>query len=231
MYGFIQNVVRYMTVARILINMSEGELGESCVDNKADVDKSLERTKKPKLSFGINQILGEQRCSRSSSREASTSDKCDSDNEREASDTGRSRSTSPVTSPTLSSLKYDEAFAHAHGVFPLDLATGSLLPLAGCGLYRSSHGVVKVPAQRPHPMFQMFNPYSIPWIDFRRDRFGGGHASSMSYILHMSLSCHMSYVWCITVIYLHCYYTHHTEQLPVYYVCIPVRAATLETDR
>lgn len=173
--------------------MSEKEVNDSSDDINVEGDRSVEKVKKPKLSFGITQILGDRTRSRSSSPASSingtSDDKCDSDNEREISDNGRSRSTSPVTSPTLSTSKYDEAFAHAQGIYPLDLATGTLLPLGGCGLYRSAHGVVKVPAQRPHPMIHMFNPYSIPWIDFRRDRFGGGHASSMFLKILISNAC------------------------------------------
>lgn len=156
--------------------MSDKETIESCgEDSQENSEKIVECTNKPKLSFGINAILGERKRSRSLSPTISlagtTEQKEDSDHDNVDSDNDHSRSSSPVTSPTLSTSKYDESFAQ--NLYPLDLASSALLPLAGCGLYRGTHGVVKVPAQRPHPMLHMFNPYNIPWIDFRRDRYGG----------------------------------------------------------
>ncbi|XP_052771125.1 T-cell leukemia homeobox protein 3-like [Mya arenaria] len=170
---------------------------ESKSDKRKATDKHEQiQVKKPHLSFGISQILGSRGFCKSRSLSPSDckidvtddeEERCASDNdvdgiddvERELSDTeadGRkSPSRSAASSPALSTSKYEDALnAHAHTMYSLDLSGTPLLPLAaGCGLYRTSTGLIKVPAQRPHPMLHMFNPYNIPWIDFRRDRFGG----------------------------------------------------------
>jgi len=162
---------------------------EKCCESDVEDDANIvELPKKPMLSFGINRILGKRNVgrSRSPSPTFSHSDTyCDHDSDNDDEENidieqnnsdvePRSTPSSRASSPSLSTSKYDVAFASpAQSIYPLDLATSALLPLPGCSLYRSGHGIVKVPAQRPHTMLHMFNPYSIPWMDFRRDRFGG----------------------------------------------------------
>ncbi|XP_052227026.1 T-cell leukemia homeobox protein 3-like isoform X2 [Dreissena polymorpha] len=164
-------------------NDTQKEKHDSSSESKSPV-------KKPHLSFGISQILSgkSSRNSMSPSPTDSVSDvidandvKSDSENEHELDIENEDRiysegegRKSPSTSPALSASKYQAALAsHAQAMYSLDFAGTPLFSLAGCGLYRgTSGGLVKVPAQRPHPMLQMFNPYNIPWIDFRRDRFG-----------------------------------------------------------
>lgn len=171
--------------------MAETDKTEADQDQKSFKEESddepcvAEIPKKPLLSFGINRILGERTLTRSRTPSPSTcmshgeenDQQCESDTELDVTHSDaepRSTSSSPRSSPSLSPSKYDAVFSSpAHSIYPLDLASSGLLPLPGCGLYRGSHGIVKVPAQRPHAMLQMFNPYSIPWMDFRRDRFGG----------------------------------------------------------
>lgn len=46
----------------------------------------------------------------------------------------------------------------------------------GCVPYLTnseSTGVIRVPTHRPHPVVPLWPNYSIPWVDIRRDRFGG----------------------------------------------------------
>lgn len=163
----------------------EDVVSKSSCSEESNEPLKKEILKKPSLSFGINRILGERK-SRSPSLTSSHEDdtehcesdidiKDDADVEETHSDVEpRSTSSSPALSPSFTTSKYDAAFmSQAHSLYPLDLTTSALLPLPGCGLYRSGHGIVKVPAQRPHTVLHMFNPYNIPWMDFRRDRFGG----------------------------------------------------------
>ena len=166
--------------------MSKEDSKESQSETKhmKDSDSAEQKATKPRLSFGITRILGESRQrSRSLSpkkdRKDSSSDfevdDSDADviSDHEQNDVEETRSESPSSSPTLSTSKYDGSLGQSPSIYPLDLASSAMFPLAGCGLYRGPHGVIKVPAQRPHPMMQLFTPYSIPWVDFRRDRFGG----------------------------------------------------------
>jgi len=177
-------------------NLKEKNDSDEKIKNNSDIENEIKKevkheVKRPHLSFGISQILGchSRTRSRSSSPSCSKVDvtddedeRCesdvdvnDSDHELSDSDAQKSPSHSVTSSPTLSASKYEEALqAHARSMYPLDLTGTSLFPLgAACGLYRTSAGLVKVPAQRPHPVLHMLNPYNIPWIDFRRDRFGG----------------------------------------------------------
>ena len=132
------------------------------------------------LSFGINRILGDKRSEsvRSDSPNIHvTSDDDVSENgdvnpvqRCPESPFDRSRTPSP-SSPRLPTQKYD-AVDMVPSVYPYELAN-TMIPFTGCGIYRGPHGVIKVPAHRAQPVMQLFAPYSIPWVDFRRDRFGG----------------------------------------------------------
>lgn len=132
------------------------------------------------LSFGINRILGERNSQRSRSETPDIHVASDDDvsvsgdvtpvPRYSQSPVDRSRTPSPST-PRVQSPKYD-AVTMLPSVYPYDLAN-AMIPFTGCGVYRGPHGVIKVPAHRAQPVMQLFTPYSIPWVDFRRDRFGG----------------------------------------------------------
>lgn len=169
---------------------------QNCSKDDNDIDVVMELPKKPLLSFGINRILGERDVNRSRSPSPEIShENSESDVEQNDAELNghRSTSSSPAFMTSASPSKYDMTFtSHAHSIYPLDVASSTLLPLAGCGLYRGSHGIVKVPAQRPHTMLHMFSPYSIPWMDFRRDRFGGKkieHFWMMKHVLYVCVIC------------------------------------------
>lgn len=148
-------------------------------------EKTIKFLEKPlNLSFGINRILGEKRSQRTRSvspnivHVASDDDVSEIDDvthteRRSPSPTERSRTPSPSSpsSPKLQSLNYDTV-TMLPSVYPFDISN-TMLPFTGCGMYRGPHGVIKVPAHRAQPVMQLFTPYSIPWVDFRRDRFGG----------------------------------------------------------
>ena len=152
---------------------------ENPISNNENEIKCLD--KPLNLSFGINRILGEKRTQRVHSASSSivhvTSDVDVSDSDepahvqrRSQSPTERSGASSP-SSPTMQAQKYD-TLTMLPSVYPFDL-TNTMIPFTGCGVYRGPHGVIKVPAHRAQPVMQLFTPYAIPWVDFRRDRFGG----------------------------------------------------------
>ena len=158
------------------------DLKENVAGDRRSGDETMSQClEKPlNLSFGINRILGDKR---------SPSTRSDSPNIRVTSDDDvsvngdvtsvqrcsqspldRSRTPSP-SSPRLQTQKYD-AVTIVPSIYPYELAN-SMIPFTGCGIYRGPHGVIKVPAHRAQPVMQLYAPYSIPWVDFRRDRFGG----------------------------------------------------------
>ena len=153
--------------------------------NRKEVDMKL-LDKPLNLSFGINRILGDKRTQRellaspntvhvSSDVEVSDSEGHSEHNnetvERPSrSPAERSEASSPA-SPTLHTQKFDPV-TMLPSMYPFEL-TNSMLPFTGYGMYRGPNGVIKVPAHRAQPVMQLFTPYAIPWVDFRRDRFGG----------------------------------------------------------
>ena len=155
---------------------------ENPSENRRAGDETLPQChdKPLNLSFGINRILGDKRSTSARSESPNIHVTSDDDVSVNGDVTSiqrcsespfdRSRTPSP-SSPRLQTHKYD-AVNMVPSVYPYELSN-TMIPFTGCGLYRGPHGVIKVPAHRAQPVMQLFAPYSIPWVDFRRDRFGG----------------------------------------------------------
>ena len=117
----------------------------------AETDSQKETTSVSELSFSIKKILG------------------DRDN---GSKNGECEKSSVTLGQSAANSFYDygSGYGHFRGTSALPIGSLTCVPLFSGS---DGSGVIRVPMHRPHPVVPVWTSYAVPWLDIRRDRFGG----------------------------------------------------------